>query len=184
MFINFAQDKDLKIDQHLKARDEIHRKLIEKFFYGLDSDKDLFTDMEKLMDDMMKSAPSSHSFITSSDASFSMEWTEKENGRVLEVTPKNPQEQLDISVTEEMISIKGKVEEKTSQGTRLSSFSNSFSVPSDCDGSKVKMEQKDSKIIMYFPYRSGLTDKNSEPTKVDPKDIRKPLPPSQTDIEI
>jgi len=96
------------------------------------------------------------------------------------ITPKDPKQQLDIDVKGSLITIKGTTENKNSNGSFVSSFSNSFSVPQDCDGAKVGMEQKDGKILVFFPYFEAKKI-NKVP---HPKEQRIPLPPTQDGVEI
>lgn len=172
-FSGFTQKQDPNI-----LRQELHRKMIENLFYGTHDDS-LFNDMQKLMDDAMKdSTGGSSSFSYSFGAqNFETEWQESEKGRTLFITPKTKDQNLDINVQKDMVTIKGKAQRKTSNGTSVSDFQNSFSIPDDCDSTKVKMDQKDGKIVMFFPWKSMK--------KVIPKkDERVPLPKADTEVTI
>jgi HSP20 family molecular chaperone IbpA len=136
--------------------------------------------MEQLMDEMMTdSFRGLSSFSTSRPKNYKLQWSESSEGRTLAITPKKPEQQLDINVMNGFISIKGKVENKTLHGTSISSFSNSFNVPGDCDSSQVKMLQKDGKILVYFPYLEVKAGE-ARPKKQE----RIPIGPSDDDVQI
>lgn len=156
-----------QVDKRLQLHDQIHQRMRDKIIYGLGPDEDLFKDMDQLFDDAF-----TDSFGTKiPKGSFEMEWSETTTGRLITITPQSPEQKLDISVKDEILTVKGQSETKTQNGSSSSSFSNSISVPRDCDGSKVKINQKDGKLLVEFPYRNK-------------KDTRMPLPPSKEDIEI
>ncbi len=173
-FSGFSQKQDPRA-----LREELHRKMIENLFHGTHDDQ-LFQDMEKLMDDAMKDSlgTGSSSFSYSFGAqNFETEWQESESGRTLFITPQNKEQKLDINVQKDMVTIKGKAERKTPNGTSVSDFQNSFSIPQDCDSSKVKMDQKSGKIVMFFPWK---TMKKESPKK----DERIPLPKAESEVTI
>jgi HSP20 family molecular chaperone IbpA len=108
-----------------------------------------------------------------------MEWIETTSGRTLIITPNDPSQQLDINVENGLVVIKGKSENKSPNGVSISNFSNSFNVPGDCDPAKVKMDTKNGKIHMEFPYRTA-----AKSIETKPKDERKPIGPSDEDVKI
>ena len=172
-----VDDETETFEKRLKIREEIHRRMMEKLLRGVGPDQDMFSDVEKMMDDMMKDSFSGMQSISGIKSSnYKMEWKESNQGRTLEITPANPSQHLDINVANGLITIKGKEE----KGSFVSSFSNAFSVPGDCDPAKVKMDQKDGKILVSFPYIAARPIKKSTPDV--PK--RVPLPPSQGDVQI
>lgn len=174
------QESD-SMEKRLKMREEMHRRMMDKLLNGIGSDEDLFSDMEKFMDEVMTDSFNGlHSFSRTTSQNYQIEWTESGAGRTLSITPKTPEQQLDINVADGLITIKGKSEHKTPHGVSYSNFSNSFNVPGDCDPSKVKMDQKEGKILVHFPYR------NVKAVDINPpeKDERKPLPPSEGDVQI
>jgi HSP20 family molecular chaperone IbpA len=134
--------------------EDLHRKMIENLFYGTHDDK-VFEDMEKLMEDSLKDfGMDMNSFTYSLGAqNFQSEWQESNSGRTLLITPQTKDQKLDINVEKEMVTVKGKSERKTRNGIVSSDFQNSFSIPEDCDSTKVKMDQKDGKIVMFFPWK-------------------------------
>ena len=170
------------LKRHLEMREEMHRRIRDKIFHGIGPDDSLFEDMDKMFEDMMKDSFSGggiSSFSSSGTNNFKMAWTESTTGRTLEITPKDKDQRLDISIENGFVTIKGNVEHKTPQGTSTSSFSNSFNVPSDCDPAKVKMEQKGEKILMHFPYIQAV-----KKITIPKKDQRVPVPPSEGDVAI
>ncbi len=173
------QKKADQLEDRLKLREEIHRRILDKMLKGVGSDDDMFSDMEDMMNKMMNESMSGfESFGVSPTQHFQMDWTENSNGRLLTITPQSPEQQLDINIANEFIVIKGKSEKKSQSGSSISEFSNSFNIPSDCDPGKVKMDQKDGKILVFFPYLKKL------PEAKKPQDKRTPLPPSDEDVNI
>lgn len=185
-----AQSQKPQLDtfeKRMQLREEIHRRMMDKLLHGMGPDEDLFKDLEQMMNDSFADSFSSFQSFDSvglqdSVNNFQMEWLETKTGRTLAITPKDPKQQLDINVQNEMITIKGKREIKSEQGSSLSSFTNSFNVPSDCDGSKVAIKQDDGKILIELPYRKGRL---STPSTVKEKaPDRVPLEPSEDDVTI
>jgi HSP20 family molecular chaperone IbpA len=156
------------LDRRFKMRQEMHRRMMEKLMRGVGPDQDMFQDMEGLLDEVMKDPFESRAAVQN----FQVEWSSDKVGRRLSITPNTPEQQLDISVSQGLISIKGKTEHKSSHGVSVSNFSNSFNVPTDCDPGKVKIDHKDGKILVFFPY---LTQ---------PKQNLQPIPPSDGDVQI
>lgn len=169
------------VEDRIKMREEIHRRMMKKLLYGAGPDQDMFSDLEEMMDSMMSDSFSQFSGTNFGqlNSSYSMEWTENQEGRTLSIVPKNKDQQLDINIQNDMITISGKVELKSQNGVSYSQFKNSTNVPSDCDASKVKMDQKDNKILVFFPYYRKDSGRPQRPSNE-----RKPLPPSDLDVEI
>ncbi len=166
------------VDRVMKLRMEMHRRMMENLLSDSGPDQDMFGDMEGMMNDLLKdsfSAPGKMGLRQGS--SLKMEWVENASGRTLAITPQNPKDQLDINVADNLVTVKGKHEERSGNGITSASFSNSVSVPSDCDGSKVKIDQKDGRILVQFPFLRAKASGT-------PKDGRKPLRPSSSDVPI
>lgn len=180
-FAGFSQkrehtDADLdRIRRHMELREELHRKMLDNLFNGT-HDESLFSDMDKLFEDAMKESFGSH-FSYSYGSKVKTNWEETSSGRTLSITPETPEQKLDINVQNGMVTIKGKSEVKTAQGISSSDFSSSFSIPQDVDGTKVRMDQKDGKIVIFFPWK---TVKEVAPKK----DGRVPLPRDDSDVTI
>ncbi len=176
-------DKDSpSLEQRYKMREEMHRRMMEKLLKGTGSNEDLFKDMEQFLDEVMTDSFSGFdSFTRTTAQNYKMEWSETKEGRTLEITPKSKDQELDINVSNGLVIIKGKTEIKGQSGTSISSFSNSFNIPGDCDPSKVKMNQKDGKILVHFPFWNSK--EISEKQKKEPSG-RKPIAPSKDDIQI
>lgn len=179
-----AAHGDSEVDQfqkRMQMREEMHRRMMDKLLRGVGPDQDMFKDMEQFMDEVMSDSFSGFdSFSRTTAQNYKMEWTETSSGRTLIITPKNPSQQLDINVENGLVVIKGKTENKSTHGVSISNFSNSFNVPGDCDPGKVKMDSKDGKILMHFPYISG-TVKTIEKKS---QDGRQPIGPSEEDVKI
>ena len=151
-----------QLKRRMELREEMHRRIVDKLMNGVGSDENLFEDLEQEFEDLR---PNSFSQIKSS-VNFSSEWLESKSGRTLVITPKDPEQKMNIDVNATQITIKGEVQHKTANSAYTSSFTNSFPVPSDCDGSKVKMDTKDGKLLVELPYKSARQVKpiKSKPT--------------------
>lgn len=171
-----SRDTD-SMEKRMQMREEMHRRMMDKLLKGTGPDQDMFKDMEQFMDEVMSDSFSGFDSYTRTTAqNYKMEWTESTTGRTLEITPKSPEQQLDINVADGFVVIKGKAEHKTPSGVSVANFSNSFNVPGDCDPAKVKMDSKDGKILVQFPFRVA--------TKTIQKPLQKPIGPSKTDVQI
>lgn len=165
--------------RRMELREEMHRRMREKLLNGRGSDDQLFGDMEKMFEEAMAESFAGIDMIASSaNSNFQSEWSETKTGRTLVITPQTKDQQLNIDVNAQAITIKGKSEQQDGNSSFMSSFTNSFPVPEDCDGSKVKMDQKDGKILVMLPF------KTIKAVSVPPKEERKPLPPSDSDVQI
>lgn len=178
-----VDDKDSSdLDKRFKMREEMHRRMMEKLLKGTGSNEDLFRDMEQFLDEVMTDSFSGFDSFTRTTAhNYKMEWSENKEGRTLEITPKSKDQELDINVSNGLVIIKGKTETKTQSGTSISNFSNSFNIPGDCDPSKVKIDQKDGKILVHFPFWNSkeITEKQKKNSNG-----RKPVRPSKDDVQI
>jgi HSP20 family molecular chaperone IbpA len=172
-----VDDRDDLMEKRMKMREEMHRRMMDKLLRGIGPDQDMFSDMEEMMNDLMKDSFTGFDSLAPDSSNFEMAWSESTSGRTLEITPAGQDKNLDINVSNGLIIIKGKIERKSSQGVSVSNFTNSFNVPDDCDPSKVKMEQKSGKIFVHFPFRT------SRVIELKSKE-RKPLPPSKEDVQI
>lgn len=173
-----VDDDTARMEKRLKMREEMHRRMMDKLINGVGPDQDMFKDMEQFMNDVMSDSFSGFETLAPKVENFKMEWSESATGRTLNITPKTPEQQLDINVSNGLIIIKGKVEDKRPNGIAVSNFTNSFNVPGDCDPGKVKMSQDKGKILVSFPWRTA------KPAEIKPKQDLKPLPPSDTDVTI
>jgi HSP20 family molecular chaperone IbpA len=169
------------LEKRMQMREEMHRRMMDMLLKGTGPDQDMFQDMEQFMDEVMSDSFSGFDSYTRTTAqNYKMEWTETSSGRTLEITPKNPEQKLDINVKNGMVVIEGKSEEKTPHGMSVANFSNSFNVPGDCDPARVKMDSKNGKILIQFPY---ITATKSIETKPKAPEL-KPLAPSEDDVKI
>lgn len=167
------------MEKRMQMRAEMHRRMMEKLINGVGSDQDMFQDVEKFMEEVMADSFTGFDTLTQLEVeNYKIAWSESATGRTLNITPKTPEQELDINVSNGIIIIKGKVEQKRPNGIAVSNFSNSFNVPGDCDPGKVKISQSQGKILVSFPWRAA------RPKDIQPKQDLKPLPPSQTDVPI
>jgi HSP20 family molecular chaperone IbpA len=168
----FAQHDTEGREKIMKMRLEMHRRMMEKLINGVGRDGDLFGDMEQMMNDMMKDSFQGFDSYAHRPQNFQSQWQESATGRTLVITPNKPEQQLDINVKNNLITIKGQTEIKTANGSQISSFTNSFNVPGDVEAGKMKMDLKEGKILVFFPYWKPTENK------------RKPLGPSDKDVQI
>ncbi|HXH31588.1 MAG TPA: Hsp20/alpha crystallin family protein [Bacteriovoracaceae bacterium] len=181
-FASFGQKKEAPgpvvdaLEQRLKLREELHRRMRNKILRGFGQDEDLFEDMEKLIQESL-----SDDFSGATPSGFQMDWSESQAGRTLTITPQTPEQKLDINVNQGQVTIKGQAETKSPQRSALSSFSQAFPVPQDCDDTRVKIDQRDGKILVSFPYKKSAT--KVPPTAPEP-DGRKPISPPKNAIGI
>lgn len=171
-FSAIAQHDTEGREKIMKMREEMHRRMMEKLINGIGPDDGLFNDMEQMMNDMMKDTFTGFDSYAHRPQNFKHQWKESTTGRTLEITPNKPEQQLDINVANGMITIKGKTEIKTANGMQVSNFTNSFGVPGDVEAGKMKMDLKEGKILVFFPYWKPTENK------------RKPVTPSDKDVQI
>ena len=176
-------DNDEKAIDHMRRqmllRDQIHQRLRDKLLYGVGPDQDLFKDLDEALEESMNDSFSGQGQMGHSFTQFKSEWSESKNGRVLTLTPQSQDQKLNIDVNASVITIKGESQQKSSTSSISSSFTNTFPVPDDCDGTKVKMDQKDGKILIELPYKAVKS------VTLPPKEEeRKPLPQSGNEIKI
>ena len=176
-----------RIKRRMELREEMHKRMREKLLYGIGPDDDLFKDLEQMFEESMSDSFLGFDQIKIQSENFKSEWEESGSGRTLIITPKDKDQKLNIDVSDSVITIKGETLQKTATSTFSSSFTNSFPVPDDCDGAKVKMDQKDGKILIQFPFKTGGTLRTPAPSPkvITPKkEERRPLPPSADDVTI
>lgn len=177
--ISFAQNPSDDLQRRrMELREEMHKRIRDKLIYGIGPDQDMFKDLEQMFEDSMAD---SFSGLSSRSSAFQSEWSENQTGRTLIITPQSPEQKLNIDVNSSMITIKGESVQKNNGSTISTSFSNSFPVPDDCDGSRVKMDQKEGKILVHLPFRNS---KDKIPEIKFKKQERTPVPPSSEDVQI
>lgn len=155
-----AESQKSQLQKILQLREEMHRRMMDKVLRGIGPDQDMFADMEQSFGDAFADAIGP-GFMGSA---IQTEWSESSTGRTLIITPPKKDQPLDINIEKGMITIKGK--------TETTEFSQAVSIPNDCDPEKVKMDQKDGKIVVEFPFFKAQ------------KDQRKPVGPSENDVQI
>lgn len=153
--------------RRLQLREEMHKRMMDKLLFDRGSD-DLFSDMESMMDQAMSESFLGVDAIGARSSSLKMDWSESKAGRTLIIAPEDPAQKIDLDVKGQMITVKGERKAETENGTSMSHFSNSFPVPEDCDGSKVKIKNVDGKIVLEFPYRKQASG-NSSRVPIEPQ---------------
>ncbi len=148
-----------RMKRRMELREEMHRRIREKLLTGRGDDQNLFKDLEQEFEDTMSDS------FSGLEPSYKSEWIEDKNGRTLVITPKDPNQKINIDVNASVITIKGESQEKTATTSMVSAFSNTFPVPDDCDGTKVKMNSKDGKLLVELPYKKL---KSNQRTPISP----------------
>ena len=161
-FTSLGQKKT--VDDPEALREEIHRRMRQKLLFGQGSDEDLFRDMHQMMDRAMSDF---NTIKLDIDAGVKSEWVSQGQDQILVVTPEDSKQQMDIKVENGLVTLQSKNESKNS----FSQFSQSFSIPFGCDGSKVKIEQKMEKIHIRFPCTTR-------------KESREPVQKNEADVSI
>ena len=172
-----ASAQDEQIRRHLQMREEMHKRIRDKLINGFGSNDDLFEGMDQMMNEAFSDSFMTMDSLSGDGPAMKLDWQETKTGRTLLITPEDPAQKIDLDVKENSITIKGEVKNESPNGTSLSQFSNSFPVPNDCDGSKVKISNKAGKIVMDFPFKI-----TSVPSK--PKDHRAPIKPLGGEVSI
>lgn len=176
-------EKQAQMSERMKLREEMHRRIRDMLINGQGNPDDLFADMQEEFEQSMRESFADIDSFQVASNNFKSEWKETKTARILEITPQSKDQKLNIDVNEEVITIKGESSQKTATTSFSSAFSNSFPVPDDCDGSRVKLNSLDGKILVELPFKSSA---KAVPLKkvVPPKEERRPLPPSDSDVEI
>lgn len=156
--------------RRMELREEMHKRMRDKILHGLGPDQDLFKDMDAAFEDAFTD-------IAPQVSNFKSEWSETTQSRVLTLTPQSKDQKLNIDVNATAITIKGESEQKTATSSFMSSFTNSFPIPDDCDGTKVKMKHEDGKILVELPFKNVKTV--SRPPKIE----RRPIQPAPGAVE-
>lgn len=158
--------------ERMALREEMHKRIRDKILLGIGDDQDIFKGMEEQFAESMAESLSGLDDFSSMTSNFQSEWLESKTGRTLVITPKDPNQKINIDVNASAITIKGETQTKTGNSTYSSNFTNSFPVPEDCDGTKVKMDSKDGKLLVELPFRQIKAIAKPKPEE------RKPLPPA------
>lgn len=165
----------------LEMREQIHRRLMEHLFNGTPgNDDEIFKDMEALFEDVMSGMKGNFQDLSGTPKAYDMAWTESKEGRTLLISPHDKKQRLEMKVEKGMISIKGQSQEKGGNSTSVMSFSHIYSVPNDCDWMRVKMLEKEGKILMTFPYLSNPVKAPKKKQDID----RRPVDPTEDDVTI
>jgi hypothetical protein len=174
-----AKDKESEsFKRRMQLREELHKRMRDHLLLGMGQDQDMFKDLEQMMEEALSDSMSQIDQIGGGLSPFKMEWSESQSGRTLVVTPQSPEQKINIDVNATMITIKSESQAKSQHSVSSSAMSNSFPVPDDCDGTKVKMDHKDSKFLLVFPFKTVKSIQRPV------KEERKPLPPSDQDVQI
>ena len=118
-----------------------------------------FSDPFSQIDKMFKNIPN----FKSGNEALRYEWSEDVKGRQLTIVPAKKDTPFDLDVKDGTINISGRIIHKTPQGSSVSSFSNSFSIPEDVDGDKVKItNNSEGSVVLKFPYSKGMKPKRDD----------------------
>jgi HSP20 family molecular chaperone IbpA len=161
-----------RMKRRMELREEMHRRIRDKLIHGRGDDQNMFKDLEQEFEETMSESFSGLPQFSQGSSQFQSEWLETKAGRTLAINPKDQNQKINIDVNASVITIKGESQEKSANGTFSSAFSNSFPVPDDCDGTRVKMNSKDGKLLVEIPFKALK------------QEVRKPLPASKGDVQI
>jgi HSP20 family molecular chaperone IbpA len=177
----FADQQADQIKRREEIREEVHQRIRDMLLNGKADDPDMFKDLEEELGSLMSDSFSGLNQLRGGNASnYKSEWLETKFGRTLAITPKDQNQKINIDVNATVITIKGETQQKTATSVYSSAFTNSFPVPDDCDGTRVKMNSKDGKLLIELPFKS-LSDVKVPAKK---KEERKALPPLPGAVEI
>jgi HSP20 family molecular chaperone IbpA len=152
---------------HFKQMDERLEMLMKKFMHNNDNDDiDKFFDrsnFDKFMHDW-----NPHQGLDDGES----HWMETPTERILILKLKQTKDSpINIKIQNNTISVSGKNTEKSAQGTSISSFSKSHSVPNDVDANSAEIENKNGDIQVRFKKLTSVK-KISEPKKNKSPDLR------------
>lgn len=138
--VSESQDERMKkIFEHFQ---KLRADLMQSF-----GDEDLFKNFDRTGDSFFDLLDGKES--VGSDV-YSLNWREEKDKRLLEITPKDKQTKLDISVKDGLIEIKGDRKTKE-EGEQHFQFTQS--VPGELDGDHSRITQEGDKIVVIFPLR-------------------------------
>ena len=177
----FADQQSDQIKRREEIREEVHQRIRDMLLNGKADDPDMFKDLEEELGSLMSDSFSGmNQFRGGNPVNYKSEWLETKIGRTLAITPKDKDQKINVDVNATVITIKGDSLQKTATSTFSSAFTNSFPVPDDCDGTRVKMNSKDGKLLIELPFKSLRSVK--VPAKKEEE--RKALPPLPGAVEI
>ncbi len=170
--VAFAQK--MSPEEYARKRADFDRKLRERIFSQANADSDRWVQemesaMEELMSDSIRDIDAlrreSDSLGLGARGGVQLSWQETKDGRTLLVTPASAEDKLDVEVLNGLITIKS---ERVKANMRSQS-SSTQTVPGDCDGDRVKIEGKEGKLVLMFPWKAPVT--GSKPLKSGPRKI-------------
>lgn len=146
---SWAQSPDERRAERMRQREALHQKMFQAL-QGDNLDRSL-RDMEKMMNEMMSDMQMdmqefNFSSRTSALTPFTYDWRMNEKGRSLVITPQSKETKLDVKVENQLLTIQSNM--KQGEAKRI------MSVPQDCDPDRVKMEEKDGNLVLFFPFKS------------------------------
>ncbi|HXH74813.1 MAG TPA: hypothetical protein VNJ08_07590 [Bacteriovoracaceae bacterium] len=153
-----------QVRRALELRHELHKRLMDHLINGTNigtgKDDELFKEMEALFEEAVTNIGGN---TRTTPKSYDMAWSDSKAGRTFLLSPHDKKQPLEIKIEKGVITIEGK--------NSVASFTHTYSVPMDCDWTKVKMREKEGKIIMSFPFKKTAQG-------------RKPVEPSKNDVSI
>jgi hypothetical protein len=159
-------------DETEKNYRELHRRLREQVLKGFQDHDEFVREMDQMMEQMMRDSLGPNGFGRMQGLSaptIATEWSETTKGRTLEISPASKDTKLDVQVKGGMIVIESETVTKHSQGR----FSQSQSIPQDCDPDGVEMESKEGKLLVHFPWiksdKNTSTQSQKKPKPVSPQ---------------
>ncbi len=159
-------------DETEKSYRELHHRLREQVLKGFQDHDQFVKEMDQMMEQMMQDSMGPNGFGRMQGLAaptLAVEWSETERGRTLEISPASKDTKLDVQVKGGMIVIESETKTRHSQGR----FSQSQSIPQDCDPDRVEMGSKEGKLLVHFPWikpdQKALNKSFSKPKPLSPQ---------------
>lgn len=164
-----------RMQQRMRLREEMHRKMLDSVLRGGDPSSTL-RDMDAMMDSLMEDSLADMQQLRGLapgpvSRALSMQWSETKEGRILFVKSADKDAKLDVEVKDQVVTIKTEFGQSTNGSQVRGQSTLSKTIPSDCDGEKVKLEAKEGGLELFFPFRGRAQEK------------RVPLPGKPSDIQ-
>lgn len=171
-----ANDPDQKLIDDIRNRFFRDNELLQKYFQdGFLERMDKMMDGNQLMGDEvfkeMQKAFESDPFFDGQ--SFAGKWVKGKEGMTYLIDGEISEGgKFDVKIKEGQVTIEADVIRKIgSYGTHKSVIKRSFPVPEGCDGEKMKIEPKEGKLAILFPWKNQKKETPKKPLLKSPGDI-------------
>jgi hypothetical protein len=167
LFITLFTNLNLLAQDGEGTYEDLHQQLRQRMLKNFEEHEEMMSEMDSLVDQLMK-----ESFGARPKGLFKKQfsvggvetlWSETDKGRILTIKPKSKDVKLDVQIEKGVIHIKTESSSENSRGH----YSQSQSVPYDCDGDQVEMKAEGKNLVVHFPW------KKEERSDQDKKKFRK-----------